>query len=414
MPPPNGRARLIGRSFADDRGPFLAVTATMMSALRLEEADATLLDADLAHCQRHGVDAIRWLTMVSWPGRAIDPTRAGHVERCAAMVDRIYDRFGMRSQVTVFADCREIPAMRQQKARLDYATRLASALKGREHKILFVETCNEPGHAINWAEVGTTPELIEATRLIKAQLGTLVACGAPFGDPNGATAWTPENMKLLGDNADLVVPHYPRARDGHEGPWKIVRQPLSVLGPYPVHNNEPAGPGSSVEELVAPNLQRVACTTTWMAGNAGYCWHTGGGVGEDAQEDVPLAGEPGLPTLAAARALLPADLVAAFTVHDAKSAQCPVEMVDGSLTDCDTLVARGTVATVTATAGARVIVYPFGIPCGATLRARRAMQLARHTWNGQAYAEVEKLKVKAGETITVPPADDHVYVGRLT
>jgi hypothetical protein len=33
---------------------------------------------------------------------------------------------------------------------------------------------------------------------------------------------------------------------------------------------------------------------------------------------------------------------------------------------------------------------------------------ARHTWNGQAYAEVEKLKVKAGETITVPPADDRV------
>jgi hypothetical protein len=125
--------------------------------------------------------------------------------------------------------------------------------------------------------------------------------------------------------------------------------------------------------------------------------------------DTPLSSEPGLPTLTAARALLPADL-ANFSAHNWHWASNPVETRPGAV--AGTSDRRGTVRTIGLTHGNRRVIHAMGIPVGAELVARETMRTTLYVGTGAGY-ETDRLNWTwhAGESLMLGPMSDALVVG---
>jgi hypothetical protein len=140
---PRGRVRLVNRSLADDRGPWLPLGASLFWALWAERHDPERLDRNLAWLAERGVDYVRVLGMVgseSWSDRRIDPRDAEYW----ATVDRLFERLGrhgLRAQVTIFADAQAM--MPRRTDRRAFVEAWAARAEKHRPRLLLVEIANE-------------------------------------------------------------------------------------------------------------------------------------------------------------------------------------------------------------------------------------------------------------------------------
>ena len=106
-PRPTGRVRLDSRVFADDRGSFLGLGASLFWAPWGYRHDAGRLERDLDWLSRHDFDYVRVLGMVGaqpfWTGREIDPEWADYWDVMAGLADLVFDGYGLRLQPVIFA-----------------------------------------------------------------------------------------------------------------------------------------------------------------------------------------------------------------------------------------------------------------------------------------------------------------------
>jgi hypothetical protein len=135
--PRTGRVRVEGHSLTDDNGQFLGLGVSYFTALWRCKHDRERLESDLAFLARQGFNYYRMLSMVgyhpAWEGREIAPVsfankdgkRVGawpdYWEQLRQLIDLAYDRYGLRVQITIFADAQLMP---QKEARIEHMRKL--------------------------------------------------------------------------------------------------------------------------------------------------------------------------------------------------------------------------------------------------------------------------------------------------
>lgn len=128
----------------------------------------TILQFSLAFLAQQGFRHTRVLSMVgwfpAWKGLEIAPVsfthRAGHAvaawadhrQALAGLVDWSCDRFGLRTQITLFADAQLLP---RKADRVEHLRRsLAEVVAGRKHKIILFQRgsprTGRAGHGCQW------------------------------------------------------------------------------------------------------------------------------------------------------------------------------------------------------------------------------------------------------------------------
>ena len=305
---PRGVVRLSERTFADARGPYLAVGASLFWAVWGFQHDRERLEAHLHFLKAQGVDYIRVLGAVGpqgWTGRTANPTMPGYDGAIAGVTDLSY-RHGLRVEWTIFGglDRTETPASRRS-----LVERFARMAKGREAKIQHWEIANE-AWATGWK--GREDEARKLARLLQRLVPQPVAVTA---DGCGTTYYA--------DGAGtLRTAHIGRNTSGKDGAWQPVLSTWEVSScppPGAWTSNEPIGPGSSVASDDDPLRLAMAAAMTWLSGGAGYVAHTRPGVRGGGKEDVEKYGGPAsiwevrnivaaLSGIRVVRSLLPPDL----------------------------------------------------------------------------------------------------------
>jgi hypothetical protein len=149
--------QVVDHSLSDDDGPFLGLGVSYFTALWRCKYDRERLESDLEFLSQQGFNYYRMLSMVgyysAWDGLEIAPvsftSREGkrvaawpdYWEQFGELIDIAYDRYAIRTQITIFADAQLVP---QKEARLKHVqTLLEQVLPGREHKIILIEVANE-------------------------------------------------------------------------------------------------------------------------------------------------------------------------------------------------------------------------------------------------------------------------------
>ncbi|HUP38600.1 MAG TPA: hypothetical protein VM115_00660, partial [Vicinamibacterales bacterium] len=108
-----GPVRAEGRAVADTAGPFNALGATMFWAAWAYKFDRSRLERNLEVLSAAGVDYVRVLGSVggtSWEDRTTDPRWPDYDAIIAGMTDLAYDRYGLRTQWTIFGGAPFTPA----------------------------------------------------------------------------------------------------------------------------------------------------------------------------------------------------------------------------------------------------------------------------------------------------------------
>src|SRR4029453_3945831 len=119
-------------------------------------------------------------------------------------------------------------------------------------------------------------------------------------------------------SAYLITWHPDRSRQGAVGAWQPIVAPLRIRRaltaqrcddlPAAIANNEPIGPGSSIEGERAPGRLAIAYVFTFAARHASFVLHTGPGIRGGGAADrergrlVNVGDLPELPAIARALA----------------------------------------------------------------------------------------------------------------
>lgn len=280
-----GMVRVEGHSLVDDEGPFLGLGVSYFTALGRFRTDRARLESDLEFLSNCGFNYYRMLSMVgwyeAWEGREIAPVsftnrRGGQVaawpdywRQFAELVDLAYDRYGLRTQITVFADAQLMP---EKRARIKHMERLiADVVRGREEKIMLIEVANEAWQNGFEGEAGIA-ELREFTKFLTERTEVPVAITSNHHD---------EFVKLYrGSSADLATWHFSRDRRTDEG-WKPVYDCWDfgmVDACPPAVSNEPIGPGASVTSEEDPLRLVLAAPFAYVAKLPAYLFHCEAGV----------------------------------------------------------------------------------------------------------------------------------------
>jgi len=152
-----GRVRVVEHGLQDDGGPFLGLGVSYFTALWRCRHDRKRLEADLDFLSKQGFSYYRMLSMVgyqpSWEEQEIAPVaftnRDGkqvaawphYWEQLRTLVDLAYDKHGLRTQSSIFADAHLMPV---KADRIEHMRRLLSeVVAGREHKLMLLEVANE-------------------------------------------------------------------------------------------------------------------------------------------------------------------------------------------------------------------------------------------------------------------------------
>ena len=345
-----GRVRLDDHALIDDQGAFLGLGVTYFTALWRYRHDRARLVSDLAFLAQQGFRYTRVLSMVgwfpAWKGIEIAPVnftnRAGHAVAAwpdywpalAGLVDLSYDRFSVRTQITVFADAQLMPG---QADRLEHLRRLLTeVVAGREHKIILLEVANEAWQNGFPGDAGVG-DLREFTRYLADRTEVLVATSSNHEDSFEA---------LYRDSAaDIATWHFSRDRAADDG-WRPVvdcRRLANVPGCPPVSSNEPIGPGASVASESDPARLVMAAAYAFASRLPLYVFHSEAGVfGRTRFEDTPAVRD-----FRHLVRVLPGDL-ANWKSDEARDA--------GAL-----LSAEGCVSMVCCRKGERVLCVPVGI-----------------------------------------------------
>jgi MYXO-CTERM domain-containing protein len=360
-----GLVRVVGNALVDDDGAFLGLGFSYMRALHHAKHNRAQLRADLAFMKARGFQFFRALSMVgwyeAWDGLEIAPvsftSRAGkHVDawpdywqHLRDLVDIAYDEYGLRTQITIFADAQLMP---EKSARQQHmSTMLSSVVAGREHKLLLLEVANEAWQNGFDGSAGLA-DLKEFGRYLNSHTAVPVAITSNHGVNTLAEVYA-------GEPVDIATWHFSRNLD-IEGGWYPVRDCWfadDLADVPPASSNEPIGPGASVASENDPIKLVTAAAVAFVAHLPIYVYHTGAGVfGRDS-----FAAMAGVGNFVHLAELLPADL-ANWQRNTGVEADSPFTLIGGAL------YLPGS------TRGDEYVAVPYGIgPGGVTLQARRAL-----------------------------------------
>lgn len=279
-----GLVTVSGYGLSDNQGPFLALGATYFLALRQEKYEETQLNDNLSFLSEQGFDFIRVLSMVgsppAWSGKEILPPLttlpsggwSDYWAQYRQLVDRVYDTYGMRTQIVVFADG-DYVISDPVKRKLFLQQLLTEVVAGREHKIMLIEVCNE-----YWQNGLTLEEVKEHGETLANATNVPVTLSAPAGGKTHAA----EVYK--GTSADIAVIHFSRV-----GGWDSVYDCDNIYGctgclaglPARGSNNEPVGPGSSIYSEEDPTKILMAPAISWGSKLPMYVFHSRPGITAD-------------------------------------------------------------------------------------------------------------------------------------
>ncbi len=298
----SGRVRVDGHCLVDGRGPFLSLGASYFTALWRCKHDRARLEADLAFLSRCGFNYYRMLSMVgyqpAWNGGEIAPVSFAnrddkHVEawpdywpQLRELIDLAYDRHGLRTQVTIFADAQLMP---NKADRIEHMRRLlADVVPGREHKIILLEVANEAWQNGFPGDEGVA-DLREFAKYLadRTEIPIAITSNHDWPEPGGIRAFT----QIYADSAaDVATWHFSRDRRTDDG-WQPVYDCWELgdrAGFLPVSSNEPIGPGSSVNSEREPIRLVMAAAFAYAAKLPMYVFHSEAGVfGKSRFEEMP-------------------------------------------------------------------------------------------------------------------------------
>jgi len=422
-----GRVRVDGHSLADDDGPFLGLGVSYFTALWRCKNDRTRFEADLAFLSRQGFNYVRMLSMVghhpAWEGREIAPVafenRDGkrvdawpdYWAQLRHVVDLAYDRYSMRTQITIFADAQLMP---DKKARVKHMGKmLEEVAAGREHKIIMLEVANEAWQN-GFPEAQGVADLREFAKYLNERTEIPVAITSNHDWPELGSG---KGFKqVYADSAaDLATWHFSRDRRTDDG-WKPVYDcweygDQSKLPP--VSSNEPIGPGSSVNAEKEPIRLVMAAAFAYTAKLPMYVFHSEAGVfGRSRFEDMPA-----IDRFAHVLRLLPSDLPnwqrndgkgdgAPFTVFAAGQPNRYWPEVKDATDGC--------VRNVGGRKDDRFVCVPIGIrPGGLQIEARYAVRFT--VYNPLTGATIKATKMKPKERLTLPAGPGALLImGQMT
>jgi len=298
-PTRSGPVELRDHGLVDAQGPFLGLGVSYFTALWRFHHDRPRLDSDLQFLSAQGFRYYRMLSMVGWyagwDGLEIAPigftSRAGkrvapwpdYWKELGALVDLAYDRFGLRTQITIFADAQLMPDKRD---RIEHMRRLlAEVVPGREQKIILLEVANEAWQNGFPGEAGVA-DLREFTRHLADRTTIPIATTSNHED---------DFDRIYADSAaDIATWHFSRDRRSDDG-WKPVHDCWDAgerRGFPPVSSNEPIGPGASVATENSPVRLVMAAAFAYTAKLPMYVFHSEAGVfGKSRFEETPGIGD---------------------------------------------------------------------------------------------------------------------------
>lgn len=370
----DGPVRVEGRSLVDAGGPFLGLGATYFTALRRCKYDRPRLERELAFLSGNGFNAIRVLSMVAWPGQEIAPVAFTNADGGAIpawpdywrqlkdLVDIAYDRYGLRTEITIFADAGTVmPGKEARQAHLERLVR--DVLPGRERKVILLEVANE-----GWQNGFPGDAGEEDMR----RLAAFLAARTPIPVAITSNHVRPFEDTYRDSAADIATWHFSRDLRPNQG-WEPVYDCWSLAerpGMPPVSSNEPVGPGSSVASQTDPARLVMAAAFAYTAGLPMFVFHSGAGVlGPGRFEDMP-----GIRAMHVPKDILPPDLPN-WTRNDGVEAAAPFTTYRGGRANAlwaDGVDARdGCIRNIGARKGNRFVCVPIGIqPDGLRLSAR--------------------------------------------
>ena len=404
-----GRVALNDHALRDDGGEFLGLGASYFPALHRTKHDRARFRADLKVLADRGFNYVRTFSMVgwypAWKGKEIAPVAFTSKDgtsvpawddfwrQIADMIDIAFDDFGVRTQLTIFADAQ---LMADKADRIAHLDKVLATIKGREEKVILLEVANEAWQNGFPGEEGVA-DLREFGKHLADRTGVLVALSATEQVDNAAL----ERM-YIGSNADIATEHFERDIRGVERDWFCVRDVFrvnSIDGLPPVSHNEPIGPGSSVAEQREPVKIVAAAAYAWMSGLPMYCYHPSAGIfGDGRFEEMPAVGD-----FRAVLKILPGDIANwRRTEGDADFAPF-VTFTDGKPNRPWTEAAgakSGALRHLSCVKGDAFITLPIAIlPGGVQLEARRGLKFdVLHPLTG-GIAQTETLA--AGERFTL-------------
>jgi hypothetical protein len=399
--------RVVGHSLVDDRGPFLGLGVSYFTALWRCRHDRQRLESDLAFLSRQGFNYYRMLSMAgwypAWEGREIAPVsftrRDGkridawrdYWQQFRELIDLAYDRYGMRTQITLFADAQLMPGRAARIAHMDRLLR--EVVSGREHRIILIEVANEawqngfPGAQGN-------ADLREFTRYLAQRTEIPIATTSNHEQPFA---------ELYADSAaDIATWHFSRDRRVDDG-WKPVYDcwDLGDLPGFPpVSSNEPIGPGASVASETEPTRLVMAAAFAYVAKLPMYVFHCEAGVfGKSRFEETP-----GVDRYRHLRNTLPADLPN-WTRNDGKEPAAPFTVFAGGRPDRYAPEVAGSrdgcVRNTGSRKGDRFVCVPIGIrPEGLEMQARESVRF--RVFDPVTGSALRSVSLKPGERVRLP------------
>ncbi len=418
-----GVVSLDGHALHDDQGPFLGLGATYFRAMERARNDRERFRSDLAFLAAQGINYIRILSMVgwyeAWEGLEIAPvdfvSRDGkqvaawpdYWQQLQDTIDIAYDDYGIRIQITIFADAQLMP---EKADRIRHMETLLQTLEGREHKVILLEVANESWQN-GFPDAQGIADVREFGDYLAARTDILIALSdTPANDNAGL-----EEM-YQGSAADIATEHFERDSDDVEGTWLHVRAPWRVRsadGVPPVSDNEPMGPGSSVRSENDPIKLVCAAAFAYIAQLPMYVFHSEAGViGTTRFED-----QPGIRHMRNLTSILPADLPN-WTPNDGIEPAAPFTITADGLPDTYWPDARnaatGALRNIGAIRGDEFVALPMGIlPGGVTLEARRDLFVEAYDPLTGLVAQSKILR--KGEPFTLPQGPGaYILKGRFT
>jgi hypothetical protein len=319
-----GPVKLDQSSLSDDQGRFNALGATMMWGAWGFRHDLPRLEQNLEYLSQHGYHYVRALGVVGdpgaedfWDGREIDWHWPDYAQVIAGFTDLAFDKYGLRIEWTLIGDGQlNIPNSADRYALVDTFVAMS---QGREQKIIHFEIANEAWQNGFDGAAGAA-ELRALSLYMKDATPILVAASAP---PASDCAGAQE--LYAGDIADVTTLHFDRDVGQIDGHWRPVRQPWWVWHCTPAlpvaSNNEPIGPGSSVNTENDPQKLRAAAIASYVSGLPLHVFHSSAGV----RGDTNLFEMTGVDAFGSLNALVPNDL-ASWQKHDRQDAAAPIRI----------------------------------------------------------------------------------------
>lgn len=427
-----GPVRVDDHALADRDGPFLGMGISYFTALWRYRHDRPRLESDLAFLSRQGFNYYRMLSMVgwhpAWDGKEIAPVTFTSRDREPAdgkriqawpdywrqlgeLIDLAYDHYGLRTQITIFADAQLIP---DKQARIAHMRSILNRIvPGREHKIILLEVANEAWQNGFPGKQGVA-DLREFTRFLADRTNIPVATTSNHED---------EVASLYANSAaDIATWHFSRDRRTDDG-WKPVYDCWDYgnrPGFPPASSNEPIGPGSSVAAENDPARLVMAAAFAYAAKLPMYVFHCEAGVfGKSRFEDTP-----GIVGFGRLKDILPADLpnwqrndgkekTAIFTAFAAGQPNRYWPELRTGATTRDREPADGCVRNTGARKGNQFVCVPIGIrKAGLTLEARENVDF--RVLDPLTAKVTQSARLRAGERLVLPAGrGGWIVVGRV-